>query len=152
MNRLVKTSLLLFFFALCGAAIVATYRAQERTPPPDARELYSIVSRQLSAFRTADFDSAYRHAAAGVQQKFSRSQFELMIRRDFSPMTKAEHVEFGAISVTGGGAIVQVFLRTPNGAVRGFLYSFTAESDGWKIDGVQPLGSQPVRRLPGVRI
>lgn len=152
MNHLVKTSLLLFFFALCGAAIVATYRAQERTPAPAARELYSIVNRQISAFRTADFDSAYRHAAAGVQQKFSRSQFELMIRRDFSPMTEAEHVEFGPVAVAGASALVQVFLTAPDGAVRGFLYSFTAEADGWKIGGVQPLGPQPVRHLPGLHI
>ena len=75
-----------------------------------------------------------------------------MIRRDFSSMTEAQHVEFGAISVAGGSALVQVFLRASDGAVRGFLYSFTAESDGWKIDGVQPLGSQPVRRLPGLRL
>jgi Domain of unknown function (DUF4864) len=152
MNRLVKTSLLLFFFALCGGAIVTTYRARERTPPPAARELYSIVNRQLSAFRTADFDGAYRQAASNVQQEFSRSQFELMIRRDFSPMTEAEHVEFGALSVADGSALVQVFLRAPDGAVRGFLYSFTAESDGWKIDGARPLGAQPARRLPGLRL
>lgn len=152
MSRLLKTALLLFFFALCGAAVVATYRAQERTPPPAPRELYSIVNRQLSAFRTADFDSAYRQATAGVQQKFSRSQFELMIRRDFSPMTEAERVEFGAFGVEGASAMMQVFLTAPDGTVRGFLYSFTAERDGWKIDGVQPLGSQPVRRLPGLHI
>ena len=152
MSRLLKTALLIFFFALCSAAIVATYRAQQRTPPPAPRELYSIVNRQLAAFRTADFDSAYRQAAAGVQQKFSRSQFELMIRRDFAPMTEAEHVEFGAISVAGASAMVQVFLTAPDGAVRGFLYSFTAERDGWKIDGVQPLGPQPVRHLPGLRL
>jgi hypothetical protein len=152
MSRLIKTSLLLFFFALCGVAIVATYWNRERTPPPAPRELYSIVSRQLSAFRAADFDGAYRQAAAGVQQKFSRSQFELMIRRDFSPMTEAEHVEFGTVSVAGGSALVQVFLRAPNGAVRAFLYSFTAEADGWKIDGAQALEPQPVRHLPGVHI
>ena len=152
MNRLVKTSLLLFFFALCGAAIFATYRTRERAPPPTPRELYSIVNRQLAAFRTADFDSAYRHAAAGVQQKFSRAQFELMIRRDFSSMTDAEHVEFGAVSVAGGSALAQVFLRAPDGAVRGFLYSFSAELDGWKIDGVQALEPQPVRHLPGLRL
>lgn len=152
MNRLVKTALLLFFFVLCGAAMVATWRAQERTPPPATRELYSLVNRQLAAFRAADFDGAYRQAAAGVQQKFSRSQFELMIRRDFASMTEAERVEFGAVSVSGAGAMVQVFLTTPDGAVRGFLYSFSAEKGGWKIDGVQPLGRQPARRLPGLRL
>jgi hypothetical protein len=48
--------------------------------------------------------------------------------------------------------LVQVLLRAPDGAVRGFLYSFTAEADGWKIDGAQPLGPQPVRHLPGLRL
>ena len=152
MNRLVKFSLLVFFFALCGAAIVATHLARERTPTPAAKELYSIVNRQLFALRTEDFDSAYRHAASGVQQKFSRAQFELMIRRDFSSMTEAQRVEFGTVQVAGAAALVQVFLTTPDGAMRGFLYSFTAEGDGWKIDGVQPLGPQPLRHLRGLHI
>jgi len=152
MNRLAKISLLGFFFALCGAATLATHFARERTPPPATKELYSLVNRQLSAFRAADFDGAYQHAATGVQQKFSRSQFELMIRRDFSPMTEPAQVEFGAVRVAGAAALVQVFLTAPDGVVRGFLYSFTTEPDGWKIDGVQPLGAQPLRRLPGLRL
>jgi uncharacterized protein DUF4864 len=152
MNRLVKSSLLLAFFALCGAAMIVTHRTRERTSPPPAQELYSIVNRQIAAFRTDDFDAAYRHAATGVQQKFSPSEFEQMIRRDFSTMMQAEHVEFGAVSVVGASAVVQVLLRAPDGTVRGFLYSFTAEPDGWKIDGVQPLGSRPLRHLPGVHI
>jgi hypothetical protein len=152
MSWLAKVSLVLFFFALCGAAIIATHLHRERTPAPAAKELYSIVNRQLSALRSDDFDNAYRHAASGVQQKFSREQFELMIRRDFSSMTEAQRVEFGAVQVAGAAALVQVFLTTPDGAMRSFLYSFTAEADGWKIDGVQPLGPQPVRRPPGLHI
>lgn len=152
MSRSAKISLLLFFFALCGAAIVLTHLHRERTPAPAAKELYSIVTRQLSALHSDDFDSAYRHAASGVQQKFSKEQFEFMIRRDFSSMTEAQLVEFGTVQVTGAAALVQVFLTTPDGAMRGFLYSFTAEEDGWKIDGVQPLGSQPVRRPRGLHI
>jgi len=152
MNRLIKFSLLVFFFALCGAAIIATHFARERTPTLAAKELYSIVNRQLLAFQADDFDSAYRQAASGVQQKFSRTQFELMIRRDFSSMTEAHRVEFGTVQVAGSAALVQVFLITPNGAMRGFLYSFTAERDIWKIDGVQPLGPQPVRHLRGLHI
>jgi hypothetical protein len=152
MNRPVKISLLLFFFALCGAAIMRTHFSRERMPAPAARELYSLVNRQLLALRSDDFESAYRYAASGVQQKFSSKQFELMIRRDFSPMTEAQRVEFGAVESAGATALVQVFLTTPDGAMRGFLYSFTAEADGWRIDGVQPLGPQPVRRPPGLYI
>lgn len=152
MSRLCKVSLLLFFFALCGAAVVATHLVRDRTPAPPARELYAVVRQQLLDFRADDFGSAYQHAASGVQQKFSRRQFELMIRRDFCPMIEAAHVEFGALQVQGAAALVQVFLTAPNGSVRGFLYSFTAENNGWKIDGVQPIGPQPARHLPGLHI
>ena len=152
MNRLAKIALLLFFFALCGAAIVITHLQRERTPAPGTKELYSIVNQQLSALRSDDFDSAYRQAASGVRQKFSREQFELMIRRDFSSMTAAHRVEFGAVQVIGGAALVQVFLTAPDDTMRGFLYSFTAEAVGWKIDGVQPIGPQPVRRPRGLHI
>ncbi|MGH8092572.1 MAG: DUF4864 domain-containing protein [Chthoniobacterales bacterium] len=152
MNRLLKVALLLFFFALCGAATIATHLSEQRTPAPAARELYSVVNRQLSDFRAADFESAYHHAAAGVQERFSRSQFELMIRRDFPSLTRAAQVEFGAVRVAGAGALVPVYLTTSDGLTRAYLYSFTAERDGWKIDGVQSLGPEPVRRLPGIHI
>jgi hypothetical protein len=151
-TRLLKVSLLLFFFALCGAAIIATHLVRQRIPAPPAKALYSVVNEQLSAFRADDFDSAYEKAAAGVQEKFSRGQFEIMIRRDFSSMTRATHVEFGALRVAGDSAIMQVFFTAPDGTVREFLYSLTAERGGWKIDGVQPLGPQPERRLSGLHI
>lgn len=67
-------------------------------------------------------------------------------------MTQAQRVEFGAVRVAGGSALVQVFLIARDGAVRGFLYSLTAEPDGWKIDGVRPLGAQPERRIPGLQV
>ena len=152
MSRWIKILLLLFFFALCGAAMVATHLTCQRVPAPSAHELFSVVNRQLYALRAADFDGAYQRAATGVQEKFSRAQFELMIRRDFASMTKAAQVEFGAVEIAGASALVQVFLTTPTGATRVYLYSFSAERDGWKIDGVQPLSRQPVRHLPGVRI
>lgn len=152
MPQRLKILCLLFFFALCGAAILATYSARQRTPLPPAKELFAVVNRQLCAFRADDFGSAYRHAAAGVQEKFSLAQFEWMIRRDFSSMTQPAQVEFGAVEVDGAGALVQVFLTAGNGSVHGFLYSFTAEADGWKIDGVKSLGREPLRRLPGLHV
>jgi hypothetical protein len=152
MNRWLKASLLLFFFALCAVAVLVTHALSQRRPDPRARELLLVVNRQLSSFRAADFESAYHHSATAVQQKFSQSQFELMIRRDFSSMTAVQRVEFGALRVAGSNAVLQVFLTTPDGAVRAYLYSFTCEADGWKIDGVESLGPQPLRHLPGLHV
>lgn len=152
MDRALKVSFLLFFFGLCAGAMIATHLVRQRTPAPPAHLLYSIVSRQLSAFRANDFDSAYRQAAAGVQERYSRDQFELMIRRDFAFITEPAQVEFGAVQVGGDIALVQVFLIASDGTMRGFLYSFTAEGNRWKIDGVTSLGSESARRPPGLHI
>ncbi len=151
MSRFLKISCLFFFVALCGVAIYATHLVRQRTLAPPASELFAVVNRQLSAFRAADFPGAYRQAAAGLQQQFSLSQFELMVRRDYTSMIEPQRVEFGAVQVEGSAALLQVFLTASDGSMRGFLYSFTAEADGWKISGVQPLGRTPQRRLPEVR-
>jgi hypothetical protein len=111
-----------------------------------------VVNHQLSAIRANDFDATYRQAATGVQQKFSRAQFEQMIRRDFACMIETGQVEFGTVEIAGPTVMVQVYLTTRDGTARAYLYSFTAEGKGWKIDGVTPLGPQPARPLPGLHI
>jgi hypothetical protein len=61
-----------------------------------------------------------------------------MIRRDYGNISGAQRIEFGFAKVSGGTAVVQVFVREANGSVRAFLYSLIAEGDSWKISGVQP--------------
>jgi hypothetical protein len=153
MNRRTKSSLLLFFFSLCAAAIVITHYLQQRRPAPDPRELYSIVNSQLTAFRRADFRSAYLQAASGVQERFSLPQFENMLRQKYRAVTRSEHVEFGLVQVKGTAALVRVFVIGVDGSERGFLYSLVAEDGVWKIAGVEPLPPSPVPRRPiGLRI
>jgi hypothetical protein len=152
MNRLMKVGLLAFFVALCFGAAIAIHLNQEKPPTLAEHDLYSVVNRQLADLRAADFGSAYQYAASGMQQKFSRMQFELMIRRDFVSMTRAARVEFGAVRITDSSAFAQVFLSTPDGLTRVYLYTFAAENGGWKITGVRPLNLQPLTHLPGVHI
>ena len=111
MTRTIKASLLFFFLSLCGAAIFVTDHVRRQVPPPAPHELFAVVEKQLAAFRAADYSSAYRHAASGVQQKFTVPQFEAMIRRDYGDMTNAQRIEFGFVKVIGSAAVVQVFCR-----------------------------------------
>ena len=146
MTRTIKASLLLFFFALCASAIVVTHRVRLQVPPPAPHQLFAVVERQLAAFRAADYASAYRHAASGVQQKFTVPQYEAMIRRDYGDLSGAQRIEFGFVKVRGPTAVVQVYFCGAKGYMRSFLYTFVAEGDSWKIDGVQPMqiGDRPV--------
>jgi len=138
MTRMIKASLLFFFFSLCASAVVVTYQMRLHVPPPAPHQLFAVVEKQLAAFRAADYSSAYHQAASGVQQKFTVPQYVAMIRRDYGDISGAQRIEFGFVKVSGATAVVQVFVREANGSVRAFLYSLIAEGDSWKISGVQP--------------
>jgi len=153
MTRTVKASLLLFFFSLCASAIVVTHQVRLQVPAPAPHQLFTIVEQQLAALRVADYSSAYRQAASGVQQKFTVGQFEAMVRHDYADMTTAQRIEFGSVKMNGSAAVVQVFFIGESCSVRSFLYSLIAEGDSWKINGVQPMHSPPPgHRLTGLHI
>jgi hypothetical protein len=140
MTRIAKSFLVLFFFSLCAAAIIVTPQFVNQTSAPAPRELYSVVNNQLTAFRAADFSSAYRNASTRVRQKFSLPQFERMIRRNYEEMmTETQHVEFGLVQAKGESAILQVFFFADDGEARAFLYTFVVENGVWKIEGVEPM-------------
>jgi len=152
MSRAVKALLLFAFFALCGSSFFVAQKLRERAvPAPVPRELFAIVNEQLLAFRAADFQSAYLHAATGVQQKFTLPQFERMVRQNYPAITQARRVEFGLVKAEGASAVVQVFFFAGDGSVRSFLYSLINEDEVWKINGVEEVdGYQARDPLAGV--
>lgn len=141
MPRSAKASLLLFFFSLCAVALFVAHQIELHAPTPAPHELFAAVNDQLAAFRASDYPNAYHRAAAGVQQKFTLSQFETMVRGNYGAITRAHRVEFGSVKVNGSSAVVQVFFFNASGAVRCFLYSLIAEGDAWKIEGVEEIGA-----------
>ena len=106
------------------------------------------MNQQLTAFRAADFQSAYHQAATGVQQKFTAVQFEEMVRQRYPEMTQAGRVEFGLVRQRGENALVQVFFFADNGSARSFLFSLTSEQAVWKISGVEETATYPRRDPP----
>jgi len=141
MSQVAKASLLLFFLTLCGAATFLTHHLREHQAAPAPRELFTVVNDQLAAVRAEDYSSAYRHAASGVQQKFTLPQFETMVRRTYAGMTHARRIEFGSVAVQGSSALVQVYFFDEHGTVRTFIYSLTSEGNGWRIGGVEELSA-----------
>ena len=149
MTPLAKGSLLTFFFSVCGAAFIISHHVREHAPPPAPHALFAVVNQQLTAFRAADYASAYTYAANGMQQKFTVPQFERMVRRNYAHLAEAARVEFGQVQVGRGTAIVQVFFFTRDGSVRTVIYSLTAERDAWKISAVEEIQSPLRSSVPG---
>ncbi len=150
MSQSTKAALLFALLLICGAGFVLTQQSRDRLPPPAPRDLFAAVNQQLAALRASDFQTAYRHAATGVQQRFTLPQFEKLVRRSFPEVAEARRVEFGAVHVQGGSALVEVFFFSATGSVRAFLYSLPNEGDAWKIDSVEEVTrSQRGDRLTG---
>lgn len=149
MTGLAKSLLLCFLLFVCGSAFVVTQRLRAQVRAPAPHEIFAIVNQQLSAFRSADFRDAYRHAATGVQHKFTLPQFEKMVRHNYPAIVRAQRVEFGLVRVEGGNAAVQVFFFSEDGAGRSFLYTLINEGDSWKIDGVEELDYRNTDQLAG---
>ena len=149
MTSLAKGSLLTFFFSLCGAAFIVTHQARERTAAPLPHALFAVVNDQLTAVRAADYAGAYRHAANGLQQKFTPAQFERMVRQNYSHVAEARRVEFGSVFADRRSATVEVFFFTRGGAARCFVYTLTAEGDAWKISDVEELPNSLRAHVPG---
>lgn len=150
MSPLAKASLLLFFFSLCGSAMLVTHQVSSQRPPPTPHQLFAVVNDQISALRAADYTSAYRYAASGVQQKFTLPQFKTMALRSYGEMPRGQRVEFGTVRLEGGNAVLEVFLFDVDGTVRAFLYSLVPERETWKISGVEEVRSYRTRAaMPG---
>jgi hypothetical protein len=139
MSQPLKATLLFFLLLVCGAGFVVTQKLGEQLPPPAPRDLFAVVNEQLAAFRSSDFRTAYRHAATGMQHKFTLPQFEKMVRQEYPEMVRRYRVEFGLVQVQGPSAVVQVFFLAGDGSVRSFLYSLIHEEDAWRIAGVEEL-------------
>ena len=149
MTALAKGSVLMFFFSLCGAAFIVSHQTRERTAAPAPHALFAVVNDQLTAVRAADYAGAYRHAANGLQQKFTPAQFERMVRRNYSHIAEARRVEFGSVVAGPGSAMVEVFFFTRSGSARRFVYTLTAEGEAWKISDVEELPDARRTRFPG---
>ena len=149
MNSVSKAIVLGFFFSLCASAAVVTHVLRAHTPAPAPHELYAVVNRQIAAFRSDDFPSAYQYAATGVQHQFTVAQFAAMIRREYPELARARGVEFGEVDVRGASASVQVYFLGPDGLQRSVLYNLVNESGRWKIAGAEQASGAALRPFNG---
>lgn len=152
MSRTTKVCIIVIVFALCSAAAYVQRqadRARRATPP---NELYEVVRKQIDAFRSADFASAYRQVSTGFQERVKVDAFADLARTEYPALARAERVEFGAVQFEGRHAIVPVYFFLRDGDVVPCVYSLVNEESAWKIDGARLLKRWPAgRRLGGIR-
>jgi len=152
MNPRGKITLLIFFLSVCATALVIHL---SRMAPPKSRtpaDLFDVVQRQVTAFRTRNIPSAYREVSSSFQQQWSLEDFSGMVRHDTRRVLNAERIEFGPWYRHGRRATVQVFFVQPDGSVLPCIYTLVSEGPGWKIEGARWIKGWPTgQRMRGIR-
>jgi hypothetical protein len=151
-RREIKLAIVLASFGLCVIAAFVQRALELRRIQAKPAELYEVVSRQVNAFRDADYSRAYQQVSMHLQERFNVEAFGDYARREYPEISRADRVEFGPVRFGGRHAFVQVYLFTSSGEVVPCIYSLIYEDHGWKIDGARiekrwPRGS----RLGGMR-
>ena len=152
MNRKSRIGVVLFCFALCGAAAIIQRTFELRRMNVRPVELYETVYKQVTAFREADFSRAYQQVSSGFQERFNVEAFAHLVKTEYPPIVHAERIEFGNVRCDGNRAVVQAYFFLPDGEVVPCVYSLVHEENSWKIDAARVQKRWPAsRRMGGMR-
>jgi hypothetical protein len=129
---------LTLFLAICAGGAIVAEHSVDADP--------GILLRDAAAL-----ENEYALVATGGHE-FAFNQLESIIRHEKTAMAHRGRIEFGAVKVSGGKAMVQVLFVTIDGGITPYLYTLTAHRDSWKIERVQQLWFVPRgHMLRGVR-
>jgi hypothetical protein len=152
MSRTVKLCLLCALFATCIAATFFQRFVERRWHATPPAELYDVVWKQLSAFRSDDYSTAYEQVSMGFQERFNIVAFTDLVQTDYPGIVRAQRVEFAAVQFDGRQVRVPVYFFLEDGDISPCIYTLVREENGWKIDSVKMLKRWPSnRRLGGTR-
>lgn len=121
------------------AAIVAGGLAGP-LPAQDAAggAIADVISRQLQAFETDDFATAFGFASPMIREMFRTPEiFGQMVRQGYPMVYRPGDVRFLDLRDEGGSKWQSVMIRDAEGRVHMLEYEMIETPDGWQIDGVR---------------
>lgn len=128
-----------FVIALLPIAAALSHAAPARAQQTAEREAQDVVTRQLEAFLSGDFQTAYSYASPDIKRIFpTLDSFMSMVRNGYLPVLRPGNYAFGRVETDAEGRLVwEVLIRAPNGSDYTAAYYMERQADGsWKVDAV----------------
>lgn len=128
---LVFAPLLVFLTGLSRAQGTVQTKSQEE-------KIRSVIQQQLNAFSREDYDAAYSFASRHIQEKFSRPEFEQMVKNEYRQIARSRRAVFDKIAFSGGQnqAMATVTITGVDRMTITANYRMVLENEEWKVDGV----------------
>ncbi|MEL6287216.1 MAG: DUF4864 domain-containing protein [Pseudomonadota bacterium] len=146
-NHLLLALGALLALAISGAAAAALAQsttgvpsagnADEGATDPRSKGIRAAISKQLTAFKKADADTAWSIAAPTIQSKFeSKERFMRMVRTYYPQVHNARSVIFKGLRDIDGTLVQKVFIDGGPGDYVDAYYSMRLIDGVWRITGV----------------
>jgi len=97
-----------------------------------------VIQQQLNAFNRDDYDTAYSFASRHIQAKFSRSEFEQMVKTGYRQIARSRRAVFDKIAFSDAEnrAMASVTITGLDRITITANYRMVREDGKWKTDGV----------------
>jgi Domain of unknown function (DUF4864) len=121
-------------FAAVSMLAAASALAQA---PPDPKEAFEPVLKQLEALRRDDYDTAYTFASASIQEMFDGPAFERMVKGGYPEIARSSSAHVVESRVGPDGHVyLRVKIRGANGNNIEAVYDLVWEGGRFRINGV----------------
>jgi hypothetical protein len=122
-----------------GAVLALSPAAAVNAQSSDEAASQDIVTRQLEAFLSGDFEQAYSYASPDIKRIFpTLDRFMSMVRNGYLPVLRPGNYAFGRVERLSDGRVVwEVLIRAPDGSDHTAVYFMEQQADGsWMVDAV----------------
>ena len=105
-------------------------------------EIEANIAAQIQAFQADDFATAFTFASPNIQRLFGDpDNFGAMVRNGYPMVWRPAEVRFLELREVAGALWQKVMITDEKGKVHLLDYQMVQKESGWKINGVQLLGS-----------
>lgn len=127
--------------ALTAAVISSPMPAQVAREP----EVEAVIQSQIEAFKADDFVTAFTFASPSIRAIFgSAERFGTMVRQGYPMVWRPDSVTYLDAERRGDRVMQTVLVRDGAGRLHTLQYEMISGQDGWRINGVRILPSNPV--------
>ncbi len=107
---------------------------------PVGDAVQSVIGRQIEAFLSDDFDTAFNFASPAIQGLFGNpDRFGEMVRNGYPMVWRPADVRYGALNLADGRRYQTVIVRDGNGRTHYLEYEMIEIDGAWRINGVRPI-------------
>jgi len=124
---------------LAAAAMMAVSAAPAAAQNAGDSAAQDVITRQLEAFLSGDFEQAYSYASPDIKSIFpTLDRFMSMVQTGYLPVLRPNNYAFGRTERLDDGRILfEVLIDGPDGKDYTAAYFMERQADGsWKVDAV----------------